>query len=360
MFVETVEILRARGNDITTVIPQDGPLRRVLTDLGIACEVIPFPVLRKTTLTAARAPRFAFEMMQSAYRAWRLIQDYSPSVLYVSTVIAPQWLVAAWQAGVPSVCHVHELPDNLPRIAAKILYAPLRLASLTIANSEASRDFIVKVQPVVDARAITILNGLQLPPFYEPRRDSVEKRVLVVGRLGRHKGQDVAIEAFAKVLDRGWSAVLEIAGSAYPGYEWFENGLRQRVAELGISDRVRFVGFRSNVWSLYEQADVVLVPSRTEPFGLVAVEAMAAGRPVVASAVGGLAAIVREGVTGWSVPPDDPGRLATTLESIFLDPDGAGELARKASVVAHDQYSRARFAGALMTALDERGLLRGA
>jgi glycosyltransferase involved in cell wall biosynthesis len=92
--------------------------------------------------------------------------------------------------------------------------------------------------------------------------------------------------------------------------------LEARVAELGLTGRMEFLGFRADAAALMATMDIVAVPSLFEPFGIVAVEAMAQARPVVASAVGGLTETVQDGVTGRLVPPGNPQRLAEALRDL--------------------------------------------
>jgi glycosyltransferase involved in cell wall biosynthesis len=96
--------------------------------------------------------------------------------------------------------------------------------------------------------------------------------------------------------------------------------MQARVAELGLSDRFRFLGFRPDAPRAVQAFDVVAVPSHVEPFGLAALEAMAAGRPVVASRVGGLPEIVLDGRTGVLVPPRDAAALARGIAGLLDDP----------------------------------------
>ena len=96
-----------------------------------------------------------------------------------------------------------------------------------------------------------------------------------------------------------------MAGSVFPGYEWYEAELRERAGRADLEGHVELLGYVHPTWPVLEEADVVMVPSRVEPFGNTAVEAMHAARPLVASRVQGLAEVVTDSVTGLLVPADD-------------------------------------------------------
>jgi D-inositol-3-phosphate glycosyltransferase len=159
--------------------------------------------------------------------------------------------------------------------------------------------------------------------------------VLFVGRLQPLKGPDVAIQALAGLSHR--DAALAIVGGA-SGAEGHEETAHARrlVDELGLGDRVLFIEPQPHhiLSSYYRAADVVIVPSRSESFGLVALEAAACGVPVVASAVGGLLNIVHDGVTGWLIEGRDPGRYARAIDRVLDDPAGAAAMGAAAAVRA--------------------------
>ena len=138
--------------------------------------------------------------------------------------------------------------------------------------------------------------------------------ILALARLVPRKGIDVLVNALAILARDGLAAELWIAGD---GPE--EGALKALVSKLGL-DGIRFLGRRTDVADLLGACDVVAVPSRLEGLGVAALEAMAAGRPVVASAVGGLAEAVVHGCTGLLVPPDDPAALANALDQLIRDP----------------------------------------
>ncbi len=144
-----------------------------------------------------------------------------------------------------------------------------------------------------------------------------EKILLFVGRLVPEKGLDVLIKAFPRVLDNGVSAKIVAVGEG-PQKDEF-----QRLADnYGLGSKVHFAGHIDD-WTLralYRVADVTVVPSRFEPFGIVALEAMAAHCPLVVSAVGGLNEIVDHDGTGLKVSQNDPEALAWAITRIIRDP----------------------------------------
>lgn len=135
--------------------------------------------------------------------------------------------------------------------------------------------------------------------------------MLYVGRLSIEKGVDLLLRSAAVLKDRGVAFHLRIAGCGVDA-----ESLRLQVAALKLEEKVAFLGRvpRQNLGALYQSADVLCIPSRSEPFGIVALEAMAAGIPVVAAAVGGIPYVVEHGVTGLLCPVDDPVAFAAALQ----------------------------------------------
>lgn len=144
------------------------------------------------------------------------------------------------------------------------------------------------------------------------------------GRLTEWKGQHVLLEALLRLPDV--QAIL--VGGPLFGEEAYEATLRERVAALGLENRVRFMGFRSDVAELMAGVDVLVHTStRAEPFGRVIVEGQLAGLPVVAADGGGVREIVEHGATGLLVPPSDPVALAEALYEVIYDSERRESLA---------------------------------
>lgn len=346
MFLESVA---AVDGTVLAVLPGPGPLEAALAERGVAHEVLPFPVLRKVALRSpAAAARFLLSFVRAVPALARWLRRQDADLVYVSTVIAPVWLCAARLARCRVVCHVHESEPGMSRPAARLLLLPLRLADVVIANSMDTRRWIDgSTSRRTRARTHLLYNGVPDPqPAPAPRalRAAGERAELVlVGRLSERKGQDVAVRALAALVDSGHDAALTLVGDCFPGYEHVVRGLERLVAELGLGDRVTFAGFTDPRPHL-DRAHVALVPSRVEPFGLVAVEALMLGLPVVASDVGGLPEIITDGVTGRLVPPDDPAALAGALADLLADPAAAAELGRAGREDVRVRFSAVTYA----------------
>jgi len=161
-----------------------------------------------------------------------------------------------------------------------------------------------------------------------------------VGRLSREKGLEDLLAAWRLVQQRARDkSLLLVAGPDMTGHRW-DVGVSGRafVERHRLGDTVRFLGPVTDVPSLYRVADLAVQPSHFEALGLSAIEALASGVPVVASAVGGLPEFIVDNENGRLCPPKDPERLAGCLESVLTDADLRGRLASRARASVRDEF----------------------
>ena len=343
MFLAALAAARDGGADVVAHLPGGGPLEPALATHGVEVIVAAFPVLRRSRLRGLHAIPAVVRWVVALPGCLRVLARQRPDVVYVSTVVCPIWVLAAALARRPVVVHVHENEPDMRPLAAKVLLAPLRLATTIVANSTSTRSWLTAVYPRLAARTIVVDNGLAAP-LVTPRADRPEPRVgasrlVVIGRLSERKGQEVVVRAAHLLGERGYEIDLSLVGASYPGYEDYPERL-QRLAERS-SPRVvvHLSGFAPEPWPALAAADVAVVPStRPESFGNVAVEALLAGVPTVATDVPGLREIIRHGETGLLVPPGRPEPLADAIAQLIDDPTWARQLA-----VAGQQDVRQRF-----------------
>jgi D-inositol-3-phosphate glycosyltransferase len=164
---------------------------------------------------------------------------------------------------------------------------------------------------------------------------SDDPTVLFVGRIQPLKGLEVAVRAVAASADERVRLVVVGGASGADGPQEYDR-VRKIVSDLGLTHRVRFVPpqphHQLSTW--YRSADVVVVPSRSESFGLVALEAAACGVPVVAAAVGGLRSLVDHGRTGFLVDSRDPNEFATRIDQILNNDDLSAQMSETAAARA--------------------------
>jgi D-inositol-3-phosphate glycosyltransferase len=171
------------------------------------------------------------------------------------------------------------------------------------------------------------------------------KRVLLfAGRLQPFKGLDLLLHAMTNLPNHGITRLLVVGGNAGKGDELAK--MNSLVKELGISNMVGFVGAveHKNMPKFYNAADICVIPSYHESFGMVALEALASGTPVVASRVGGLATIVKDGETGYLFEERSPETLATYLCLLMSENEIRNSMAKAArqSVMKYNWSSTAR------------------
>lgn len=339
----------------TVCVVEDGPFSALLRAHGIEVASLGAERLRAVRRANGLSAILAsIPATLSAIRAFaRLARRHD--VVFANTMKA--FIIAALARPLyrkPLIWNLHDL------LTADHFSAPLRrisvalangAASLVIANSRASAEAFAlaggrgRVEVVHNGIASERYDGVDPAGLRDALvaatgLDGDRPIVGVFSRLAAWKGQHVLVDAIARTPDL--QAV--IVGGALFGEAAYEAELRQRIATLGLEDRVRLLGFRSDIPQLMKSVDIIAHTSiAPEPFGRVIVEGMLAGRPVVASRAGGVPEILSDGVTGLLVTPGDAGDLARALERL-RDPALAASLCTRAYGVAKEHFSVAHCA----------------
>jgi glycosyltransferase involved in cell wall biosynthesis len=211
-------------------------------------------------------------------------------------------------------------------------------ADRIVAVSEAVRRAL-EASGAAPERIRVIPGGVALAPFaaVQPPANGMTGVLGALGRLGREKGFDVLLAAMSK-LPPGEARLL-LGGEGTQG-----EALARQLHDLGLEDRVTMTGFVADVPAFLSQIGLFVLPSRSEGLGLVAVEAMAAGRPVIATNVGGIPEVVVDGETGVLVPPEQPDALAAAIHRLLRDPVVAAQMGQAGRRRARELFSAERMA----------------
>jgi glycosyltransferase involved in cell wall biosynthesis len=333
------------------VLFEDGPFRTMLEEAGVTVHVL---------ATSVRGPRVRkragfWSVVASVpwvlSLVWRLARHArGHDLIYANSQKA--FVVGAMASMLTGTRLVWRLRDVLDPAAFGALLCRIavwlanRRAGRVIANSVATgRAFVAAggderlvavAYPGIDPVPFDAVTAAEVVAARAELAAGDARLVGIFGRLCDWKGQLVFVEAIAGLPD----VVGVIVGGALFGEEEFEARLRARIMELGIGARVRMLGFRRDVPVLMKAMDVIVHASTTpEPFGRVVVEAMLAGRPVVASKAGGVMEILRDGETGFLTAPGDARALAVVLAGVMGDAGGSRCVASAGQEHARDVFS---------------------
>lgn len=278
----------------------------------------------------------------------RLLRQARPDVFHahMSSPIAAKWgLTAAVLAGVRAVLGTvqvisHYVPDRSARLQLRLLAG--RVDRYLAVSREIAANLVAdygwpaaKIEIVHNAVEVERF-GVEVSPGLREELGAVDRPlVLTSARLSDQKGLPVLLEAAAEVPE----AVFALAG------EGPERGRLEELAErLGVAERVRFLGRREDVPELLAACDVFALPSLYEGTSLAVLEAMAARRAVVSSAIGGTEELIEDGRSGLLVPPGDAGALAEALRRVLADRGLREQLAAQARERVEREFTRAGMA----------------
>lgn len=319
------------------------PLCHELDRRGVVVRHEDLPILRRAHLT----PAGLFSVLRRAIRLLFLLRRAGPTIVYCTTSAAILAAPVARIAGVPAVVgHVQELwsPSE-----ARVLGLLARACERVVVISEA---VLASLPPHLHDRARVVTNATRDPGAVRPSSPLVAEgeatvRYLVAGRWNAWKGHRTLLEAWDRLDEPGELVVL--GGPSSSGESVDVPGL---AAALRHPDSVHIVGEVADIGQHVERADVMVVPSdKPEPFGLVAIEAFARGRPVIGSNAGGLAEIITDGRDGWLFPPGDVQTLTHVMAG--LDKAVLARAGERARATYEARFTFGRFSAAWREALGD-------
>ncbi|HYC01373.1 MAG TPA: glycosyltransferase family 4 protein [Candidatus Limnocylindrales bacterium] len=269
---------------------------------------------------------FLLETVPTALRLARLLRPIRPALVYVANGFRgnADAIVAARLLGVPCVVHAKGF-DKLSYVERGLSRGVDLCISMTMAIEEHCRAGGMRPRQFA-----VVYDGLDLRAF-QPRRPRQDVRdefgiaadaelVGVVGNVQEWKGQRVLVEALELLRERRPRLVLMIVGGIHRSGLAYADAMKERIRQQGLESRVIWTGARPDVPDLLGAMDVVTHTSvRGEPFGRVIIEAMAVGRPIVATRAGGVPEFVRDGEDCVLTTPGDAGELSAVLDRLLSD-----------------------------------------
>jgi glycosyltransferase involved in cell wall biosynthesis len=296
---------------ITILLAAEGPLIKLLQVHADEIIIEPLFVLRKQLLRKGTLLKFP-ALVRAISRAMAIVRGYN--AVYINTTVIIDYIIACRLQKIPAILHVHELPVGISRILFRLI---VRFSgAIIIFNSQATRRAFGMEE---DRCHLVVPNGTIICN-YVPLRTDDTLRVLMIGRFNSWKGQGLLVAALARLETPLHQRIrIVMAGGVYQDQHHFKDDVMRQSRESGLATLIDFHEFVDDPTELYHWSSLVVVPSLLpEPFGLVAIEAMGHGRPVIAADHGGLVDIVVDGETGIRFSPGNADALAAAIR-IYLE-----------------------------------------
>jgi len=302
------------------VVPAEGSLADALRETGATVVAVDLGVLRHRA--EARSPVLVLRLVTAfaAVRSLtRIIRRYDVAVVHSNAAGVIAGALAARRAKIPHVWHVRE-------ILSGPAWPPLRramfaLSARIVCISDCVADHVTRGQPRQGVVTV-IRDGIDVSLFAPPAHRRSTGEVLMLSRVHPDKGHKEFLRAAALVAEHQPAAHFSLVGGCIPAYEDLRSELEAMIVDLGLAGRAELLPAvtRAEAAEALRGADVAVVPSTwAEPGGLVVLEAMASGTPVIATDRGGPAEVVTDGVDGFLVSPVATDRLAATIEKLLSD-----------------------------------------
>ena len=322
------------------IVPGSGPFVDELTSRGIPVQFAGHGVL-------ASAPG-KFTLLQQAIDAAVLLVRQRYDIIHANSPwVYRTFSLPAKILGVRRVCHIH-FPD-LTAENARWAFG-IQPDAVIFCNRALGSELTPVLRGITpNASLLSIDNGIDTVKFNNKIRDLNQlKRQLgagsrpiisLVGHISKVKGHKYFLEMAASLKNRGLDALFLMIGEDKSPSKEYEGLMRNYATELNISDRVRFLGFREDIQQILSVSDIIVQPSLEEGLPLALLEAMACGKPVITTPVGGVPLVVKSSITGILVPVGDSQALAEAAMLLMRNPEKQREIGENARKIVEQNHS---------------------
>jgi glycosyltransferase involved in cell wall biosynthesis len=332
------------------VLPSRGELAGDLEADGVEVLVRPLSVLRRSLASPTGLGSVIGAAARDAASLSALIRRRGVALVHSNTSIVLGGAAAAARARVPHIWQVREIYSRFGRAWPAYRRVLLSAQALPCVSQASAAQFggSERVRIVYDGLAVERVRAPRAQARERLGLDAAAPTITVLGRISDWKGQDVLVRALADPMLASRGVIGLLAGEVWPGADDRLARVLSLADSLGVRDRLRLLGFREDVETVYGASDVVAVPStQPDPLPGAAIEAAAAGCAIVASAAGGLPEIIRDRETGRLIAPGDSAALARVSAELLDDSWERERLGAAAAADVHTRFAPARLRAAI-------------
>jgi len=333
------------------ILPSNGPLKDKLEQENIKVVIAPVLKLYRQMFSPKNMIKLIKGYRQAVKTLDALHKEYKFDLVYSNTLAVLLGMLYAKKRKLSHVWHVHEIIVHPKLIANTFAYLLYKYATVVVSNSYATQNNLTMRQKGLSAKCVVVHNGLdsegegvsaenQKAAFGFKDTDIV---VTLVGRISRFKGHKWLLSTYINNF-KETNIKLLFAGSPVPQQQYYQEELEVLIKEHHLEGNVYILPFTQNMKAVWAATDIAAAPStEPEPFGLVALEAMLAKKPVIAANHGGLTEIVENHSTGLLVEPGNEQSLANAIKQLADNPGLRLEMAQKGYNRARETFSQEKY-----------------
>lgn len=321
ILLHTATYLATRNNNVYVLLSEEGALADALRGKGVQVIITRLGVLRRKYFNISGGFNRFFTIRKAIKTIGKLIDQYKIDLIYSNTTTVLAGAFVARKKRIRHIWHIHEIISSPVWFLKAQGWLVNRYSHKVIVVSEAVKK---SWQSVVKPEKIEVIyNGIDYAPYecadgsqIRQKLDLAKDDVLIgmIGRVHPWKGQKYFLEIAGKIAKQVPQTRFAMVGDVYPGNEYLYSELEESKKELGLSDRVTDLGYRTDVPQILAALDVFILPSTLpDPLPTVVLEAMAAGKPVVATNHGGAPEMIIDGDTGYLIPWDNAEKATTII-----------------------------------------------
>lgn len=344
----------AVANDIAY---EEGLLTAELAKVRIPSQKLKLGVLRRRYFTPLGMVQFSYQTLQTAVSLATFCRRQQISLIHSNSSAVISGGLAAKLARIPHVWHIREIIEQPPLLNRFIATNLALFATKVIAVSTPTKDNLLESRPSLQNKIHVIHNGIDIEKFSHvspTARQTIrtswdipsDKLVIgMVGRISSWKGQTFLLNAMQIVIQTNPNAHLVFVGGNVPGEEWRLQELQQKIVDMNLAQQVHLQPFSLGIPQILAGFDIFALPStKPDPFPTVILEAMAAGKPIVATAHGGPIEQIEHGVSGLLVSPTNPQEMANALQHLLTDTHARQNMGQAAQKRAQQYFTTERYA----------------
>ncbi|MEN9349463.1 MAG: hypothetical protein RL372_441 [Bacteroidota bacterium] len=357
VLLQAVTALKARGHKVCVVVSENGPLTDALALEGIETKIIRLGILRRRYLNVLGLLNRTGVLTRAFFALKKLCKQNQIDIIYTNTAPVIIGGILSKFTGIKNVWHLHEIlePSSfMHRFFGWLINATAQkviVVSDAVYNNWAGRidaNKMVKVNNGFEVSGINVdINvGANASADLRDQLNLNDNTVLVgmVGRVNLIKGQFYFIQIAAAAKAAGLNCHFVMIGDAYKGYEYLYPQLENQITTLGLQNSITNLYYQPNAAALIQQLDIFVLPSiKPDSFPVVILEAMAAGKPVIATSQGGAQEQIDDCVTGFLVPINNATIAAQKLGVLVNNPDMRTQMGQAGAKKLQEQFSLATF-----------------